>query len=61
MATFEITGSAQPKEARSYRLIPFTVPPGTRRIAVTYAYGGASGAPGAKTGTTVISAELRHQ
>jgi len=53
MATFEITGSAQPQEARSYRLIPFTVPPGTRRIAVTYAYGGASGAAGARTGTTV--------
>jgi len=34
-------------------LILFTVPPGTRRIAVTYAYGGASGAAGARTGTTV--------
>lgn len=53
MATFEFTGSAQPQEARSYRLIPFTVPPGTRRIAVTYAYGGTSGAPDARTGTAV--------
>ena len=53
METFEITGSAQPEETRSYRMIPFTVPPGTRRVAVMYAYGGDAGARGAKTGTTV--------
>lgn len=53
MATVEITGAVQPGEGRSYRMIPFTVPPGTRRVAVAYAYSGASEAPGARTGNTI--------
>jgi len=53
VTTFEITGVVQPGEARSYRMIPFTVPPGARRIALTYTYDGASGAPGAQTGNTI--------
>ncbi|MGI8857118.1 MAG: PHP domain-containing protein, partial [Thermomicrobiales bacterium] len=53
MGTVAITGAVQPGEARSYRMIPFTVPAGTRRVAVAYTYSGASGAPGARSGNTI--------
>lgn len=42
-ATHEIVGTASPADAKSYRLLPFHVAPGTQRVAVTYAYTDATG------------------
>lgn len=51
--TVKIAGHAGPEERRTYRMIPFAVPPGTRRVAVSYVYSDIGSPPGARRASIV--------